>query len=365
MVPRAVHGLRVGILDDVSADKLPRGRTRHASARANRGRVLALLADVFDRAAGLMEQRFLRNAFLPVLLFLPAVTAPAFMSGAFTSIPTEWERQSATLKVLELLGYFTAVWFFAAILASQWRNVIQLFEGYPFRRWRRPRDWHAARLAQLDGSPEGWANRFYCYPTNDRDLLPTRLGNIMRAAERFPLDRYNAEGILVWTRLFPVIPPAFSGNVQDARARLEFLLVIALWFIGFGCLSAALLLLVGRPGLLATACFAVGTLGAYGAYRSALTAAIEYGERLRTGFELYRLDLLAQLKFKQPTNLLEEKQLWGDFFHFLAQGTAPPDGWTYADPPQSSTHVRLTLEPSAAVPSPDVTDPAPSVHSSS
>lgn len=301
---------------------------------------------LFDRAASVLERRFLKNAFLPVFLFFPAAILPAAVQdGRLEDTIQAWNNQPIASKLLQVVAYFAAVWFIAAIVASQWRNIIRLYEGYPFSEFtpldQLGKNWHRNRLLNLTYSeqPAPWYSVYYDYPAIS-DVLPTRLGNILRAAETYAYRRYEADTILLWPRLYHVMPREFVDDVEDARATLEFLLVISLWCTTFGLANVVIAALVGSSMPVAFVCLGFGLAGAYAAYLSALPAAAEYGEQLRSGFELYRFELLQRLKAPTPINLEEEHAVWRGITNFV--GLNAETLWNYEDPgaPQLSVTIK-------------------------
>jgi hypothetical protein len=205
------------------------------------------------------------------------------------------------------------IWFGAAVVASQWRNIIRFFEGYPLMRVPRIgkacADWYWRRAGELDAAGE-LAALYYYYPGTKEDCLPTRLGNVLRAAERYPYYRYGADTIVVWPRLYHLLDRQVVDDVEDSRATLEFLLVVSLWFALAGAGGGCVLLATGSSAAWAVVWFLGSVLAAYLMYVSAIRAAVEYGEQLRACIELYRLRLFEQLRIAEPMNLKLEKQAW-------------------------------------------------------
>lgn len=303
-----------------------------------------------DTAIALFQRRFLTNAFLPVLLFLPAVLMPILLQdGRLQVWGNDWAAQITVLKVLEVVIYLAGVWFVAAILESQLRNVTQLFEGYRFQRLgsltRAATWWHRRRRENLDRAPDP-SGRHYAYALDpNTELLPTRLGNILRAAEHYAIDRYNADLFLLWPRLYRAFPADFARNLEDTRARMEFLLVVSLWSAAFGTSTLAMLVASDSPAWLTAACFLAGMTLSYLTYETSLSAAEEYGDRLRAGFDLYRFDLLRQLRVKEPTSLAEERNLWGALQGVIILGLPPTREaeWMYQSAPVAQSEVRVKL----------------------
>jgi hypothetical protein len=138
------------------------------------------------------------------------------------------------------------------------------------------------------------------YPLNSSLILPTRLGNILRSFEHHPRHLYNIAPISGWARLVAVIPDNFRGLIEEQEANVTFLLNVILVILILGCEFFALR--SAAPTTLAP--LALLTLPtAYIVYRAACSAAIGWGEFVRSAFDLYRLDLLKQLGVHVPPAL--------------------------------------------------------------
>ncbi|WUI03932.1 hypothetical protein OHR68_19745 [Spirillospora sp. NBC_00431] len=294
-----------------------------------------MISEIFDRLSTVLERRFLKNAFLPVLVFPLAVAAPVLLQNERADVSVRvWESLPTGAKLFALFAYFSACWFAAAIVASQWRNIIRLYEGYPLESWPLLRDvgkrWHATQRHGMVFPPPDDRTlylRYSTYPEFPMGVLPTRLGNVMRAAETHALRRYEAETILLWPRLTHVLPRETINDIAEARATLEFLLVLSLWCVGFGLTNVLTAVFFHGAPSIAALLFAFGVLGAYCSYASAIPIAAEYAEHVRCTFELYRLDLLDRLRIPAPKDLQEEREIWWKLCAFI-RGGAEVD-WLY------------------------------------
>jgi hypothetical protein len=308
-----------------------------------------------EAAIGLFERRFVTNALLPVLLLPPAVAAPVLLQhNRIDVIAAAWDGQGAALKILEITGYLALVWFLAALVASQWRNLTRLFEGYPFERvgplYRAAVEWHHERRRALAGDP---VRRHLRYPRAHDRILPTGLGNILRAAEDYADDRYDAPFLTLWSRLYLVLPLEVQANIEWARGRMEFLLVVSAWGVAFAWLTLVLAYAFASAEVVVVICFLGGMTLAVAAYHSALFAAVEYGNRLRAAFELHRLKLLERMGLRSPKTLEEERDLWRAVNVFVVEErdeyrTPPLDWqrqWMYREPPPPELVLHLVLDP--------------------
>lgn len=260
------------------------------------------LSDLFSR-------RFFLNALLPTLFFTSIATAVVTSTVWSTSeLSAWWNRIDLLTRVIVILCYLAAVYFFATAVASQWRGIVRLFEGYPLRRLagrfgKTPVGvrWHQEQLDRLGQMPPPQNMRlsaavqaYYRYPRADhRDkLLPTRLGNILLSGERYPLDKYGIDTIVFWPRLHPLLPESFQREHEGFEINYEFPLVVSFEAMITGILCATTVFWThGSPVLFAATLFG-GMLIAYCAYCFALSSAEEVAEQYRVAFDLYRDRLL-------------------------------------------------------------------------
>jgi len=157
-----------------------------------------------------------------------------------------------------------------------------------------------------------YMRRYYLYPPSERDVRPTRLGNVLGAAELYPGDprRYGADASFFWPRLYPLLPDVMRAALADARSAMESLLLFSAFAVAF----AATALVSGIAGVISPAAAVIG--GASGlvvsplAYRLAVRAGLDFGELIRASFDVYRRDLLRAMGYPPPGTLDEERDVW-------------------------------------------------------
>lgn len=219
------------------------------------------------------------------------------------------------LQITLLVGALLLVAASAAAVAPFTLAALRLLEGYwPRRMQRLPTAWQNRRAARDErrwqdlalkaaegGGPgaltpaerDDYAaldRRLRRFPADPAQRLPTRLGNILRAAELRPLERYGLETVICWPRLWLLLPDAARSELAAARARLD--ATARLWIWG--------MLFIGWT-VWAWQALPVGLLVAFFAYRSALSAAEVYGDLLEAAFDLYRTQLYEALGFSPPS----------------------------------------------------------------
>lgn len=262
-----------------------------------------MISDALQQLARLFPRQFFFNALLPTFAFTTFVVST--VAASWWSIEAAyawWEKLDLLTRALLLLAYFALVYFLAAAVASQWRNIVRLFEGYPLKKisgrlnmeWL-GQQWHQWRMDQLTSEEEGDLAQAYDHypPEKCRDeVLPTRLGNILLAGECYAYDRYGIDTIYFWTRLYPLLPEAFQRDYEAFIIQYQFPLVVAFEATVATIICAAVLLITHSPAVVFVAILLGGTVIAYGAYILSLSSAMEIAEQQRTAFDLYRDRLL-------------------------------------------------------------------------
>jgi hypothetical protein len=161
------------------------------------------------------------------------------------------------------------------------------------------------KLTQL----EDWA---HWHPVNSDDLLPTSLGNILRARERSPQRKYGLDALVCWPRLWSLLPEHVRTDLANARSSLDRLAELWLW----GLLFLLWVFLTPWAAL-------IGLLWMFITYRMASQAAMAYGDLLESVFDLYRFSLYDAMGWPRPKNTKEEKDLGAQLTEYLWRGTLP------------------------------------------
>jgi len=229
-------------------------------------------------------------------------------------------------------------WFGGILLLVCNLGILQFFEGYgrlnPMRACRRLQVRRFKKLqremdeldAELDCCTEGGQefpstsrlrrNRLIRYaaerfPDQESSVLPTSIGNAMRAFEVYPRVMYGLEGIQGWTRLIAVIPKEYSKLLDEAKTQVDL------------CANACLIgVLLGLEYVFLTVYyrrfievwFPVIALGlAVLAFELCRDATIQWGELVKSSFDVFRGDLQRKLGFSAPVTKSEERELWTAF----------------------------------------------------
>jgi hypothetical protein len=143
-------------------------------------------------------------------------------------------------------------------------------------------------------------------------LLPTRLGNILRAAEDHCAAKYGLDAIICWPRLWLLLPEATKTELSQARQQLNG--TVRIWVWGMLFLIWAPLFQVWWP-------LPLGLGTAWLAHRWLIQAARVYGDLIEAAFDLYRLQLYQAVRWPLPSTPAEERVLGQALTDYLWHGS--------------------------------------------
>jgi hypothetical protein len=270
------------------------------------------MAGLFETATSLMDRRQLTSIWLPLIAFVAGICAVLVSAAGWTKSKDWWAELGGAGQTALVITVLLATVVASQVLSTMRMSLIQIYEGY----WPRVVgvDWLKDQLTkrhmrhQQNRRPER-PDLFLTYPRSEADVLPTRLGNILRAAEEHA-QRYGIrDPVAAWTRLYVVLPDSFVQSFAAAAANLETAVTIsslgAVFAVAGGVLGATLL-----PWYGAAACVWAGALVAVLGYRAAVRAAFPYAQLVRTAFDVHRFALLEAMRLRLPPRFDIEQQQW-------------------------------------------------------
>jgi hypothetical protein len=178
------------------------------------------------------------------------------------------------------------------------------------------------------------------YPVNQDDFLPTRLGNILRAAEEYSHINYGLEITVVWERLFLILPQECQKKIEYARQTLNERIRLITWgrlfLVWF--LLPVITQIIPNPEkksisiiadiiiiAVAVAIILISLIVCRVAYEGSLTAARFYGNLIRSAFDLYRFKLYDDLHWPRPTSPETEDEHGRELTTYLFRHFASPN----------------------------------------
>jgi hypothetical protein len=159
------------------------------------------------------------------------------------------------------------------------------------------------------------------YPPDENDLMPTALGNRLRAAEDAPRHCYGLDAVIVWPHLWSLLSKEVQGTLSEARSALN----TTVRLMGWGILM--LIWLIWAWWAFIPALLLIGA-----AWLRALNAAEVYGDLLRATFDLHRFELYKSLHWPLPTDTHREREQGERLTAYLFRGmTKKPVPYTHTE----------------------------------
>jgi multisubunit Na+/H+ antiporter MnhG subunit len=136
-------------------------------------------------------------------------------------------------------------------------------------------------------------------------LLPTSLGNALRAMEERAGSPYGLDALSAWPRLYEALPETTVKRAADMRNALDTAARLCLSLLLAAGVSAGLLAMHGWWLLAPAAMLALAVV----AYRAAVAAARNYGNTVCAIFDVHRLKLLQLMRIEMPPSLNAEFEI--------------------------------------------------------
>ncbi len=158
------------------------------------------------------------------------------------------------------------------------------------------------------------------YPPLEPDLMPTRLGNALRSAERTSGERYGWSTVHAWPRLYSRLPEALAIPYRSAVDAVDAAAAFCLTFLAVALIGAAAF--YNDPKMLWFPVIAV--VLAFFSYRGAVIAVMLQRSIQHAAFDLHRFDLIEALHLPLPDDPDEESVLASELSRFFAVAAPLP-----------------------------------------
>jgi hypothetical protein len=271
---------------------------------------------------------------------LPSIIAVGFFSAAlFPAVQDEkpWSGIRAMSATERGVVFAFATVILSFLLASTSRPLLRLLEGYTV--WPSLQEkWTNAQRKRWNDLSEQISNattqkalslreQLNQYPRGSEFILPTRLGNALRAGETYGWIQYGLSTVDLWTRLVAVANKPIVDQLSQSRAVLDvFVALIALSVV----LIAATLLIVGWSGQWLYLLWVVPLGGLMPLwYERAVASVAWYSQGMHALADLSRGKLAAALGVRLPGSIAEERTLWNALSDYAAWGPewGESDAW--------------------------------------
>ncbi|MFD9328808.1 hypothetical protein [Streptomyces sp. NPDC060065] len=284
-------------------------------------------------------RRVLAVHFAPCALFVAGVLA-LVRAGSFSG-RSDWravwpERPAAVLGVLATVSVCASL--LGLLLQPFQVRAVRVLEGY-WDRWPataglagvfvevQRRRWEALR-ERAEGATRTEAaqhvkadarRRLALHPPEEV-LLPTALGNALRAGELSAGERYGLTTLSSWPRVYMQVSDRMADVLRSARDALDAAVNLCWSFLALTVTSVAALHQEPSQWWLCGS----GLLSAGVAYKGAVIAAQTYAGLMHVVYDLHRFDLLEAMHYRLPPDREAEEEMFVQVSDLL-NGQRPPD----------------------------------------
>jgi hypothetical protein len=150
------------------------------------------------------------------------------------------------------------------------------------------------------------------FPDKEEFLLPTPFGNVLRSFEVYPRVMYGLESIDGWGRLLAVIPKDYIELIDAAKSQVDFWINMAVVFILLQIEYVGLVFIIGDHHLNLWIVLLFIVLGTIPPLR-ATSAAREWGDFVKSAFDMFASAMRESLGFNSPKDRDEEAGQWKSF----------------------------------------------------
>lgn len=201
-------------------------------------------------------QQWVTRVFSPAFVFwFGGVLAWGWKFGwkNYESILTQ---TAEALPLAQIIAGLLLVAVSAIVIQRIELNVLRFLEGYWFgwmqslKRWLT--NWQARKLEKTKDRLRELSQKGLEYlkpeeldeyvrldwqrkqtPKQKERLMPTQLGNILRAAERRPLEKYGLEAVVCFPRLWLLLSTEVKTELTEARVQLNAMVRVWIWSVLF------------------------------------------------------------------------------------------------------------------------------------
>lgn len=279
-----------------------------------------MLGTFLEKLNVFFDRRFMIAYWSPIFVVLGlTATLVGVLVGPSAALAW-WTKRSGTEQILLGVGSLLVITVLAYVLETLTIPLVRLYEGY----W--PKGWltNWAYTRQISRRAKSTDSASYHNFPFDSDLVkPTRLGNVLVAAEDYPHQLYQLDAVLWWPRLVALLPETLRAQVDTTLTPVLAMLNLSMMLTVLAFGGTIAVLLTNRLWWLLGVVFFGGLLLARVCYLAAASQAVDYGTSVRVAFDLYRHDILKQMHIPLPDNLFEERLLWELLNKWLYSYTPP------------------------------------------
>jgi hypothetical protein len=290
---------------------------------------------MFSDFSKIFSRSFLVGHFLPSIMF---ITANIVMFSTIFTLPP--------LPIFSALAQIESTWAVPTALIIAWilgvtllagnRILLRLLEGYHvlnstplirrqqklFEKINKEIE-HVIEVGKAEKLKLGKASteteekytellrkRLSSFPPKRENILATAFGNTIRSAEMYSLEVYHMDAIPLWPRILAVVPEEFRVVIEDAKSHMDAAVNIFYLSIVIGVESIIVALATHVRNLTWLIIPILAIVFTVLSYQLGISAARQWGENIKSVFDIYRYDLLKKIGIKSASSWDDERKQW-------------------------------------------------------
>lgn len=207
----------------------------------------------------------------------------------------------------------------SVVFAYAARAIYRVLEGISMPAWPRKRllkrqhrrYYRLQALARSVHQPTAQeaTEQLKAFPEDPGMLMPTRLGNALKAMESYGVSRFGLDSQTFWYELQAAAPDAIRTATRETRASVDFFISSIAHLTLLGCACIAALPLVDNP-IVVTLAAAISLSLTPLAYSQASANVLEWHWSIRALVNTSREGLATSLGLALPANSADEWDMW-------------------------------------------------------
>lgn len=294
-----------------------------------------MLTSFWQGIGGKLADRWMAVGTPALIFWLGGLLAFAYNRHGLSALTDRLARWSAPVQVAVLLAALLGVAASGVVVQRLTPPCLRILEGYWWPVLDPVRERLARRRRRKASGDETAAQRLAPYvfgeepataaqllkfarlehrrrlrPEEADRFMPTRIGNILRAAELRPTRKYGLDAIVVWPRLWLTLSDSTRQELIAARSGLDGAVAASIWGVLFCAFSAWTLW-----------CIHVGLGVAVAAVVGWIPARAEvFGDILEAAYDMNRNALYQQLRWPLPKDPYSERAHGERLTRYLLRG---------------------------------------------
>lgn len=295
-----------------------------------------MIGTFLDKLQGLFDARFVVAFWAPIMIGLGSAINLILFQFGYTACIDWWFNLDASRQLWTTVMVLFVATILAFVLQSFSTPLVRTYAGFNWPTWLRHTciSWQNRRYNSLAKRGDSRSRLYENFPEQSKLIQPTAFGNRLQAGEEYALRIYNVDSPVWWPRLTVVFPETFRRQIDGALTPMLALLNICTLLLLVATFGFPLLLWINPNWILVLVLLLGQLIFATMCYLGVLSQERVYSALVRTGFDLYRHEILRQLRISLPDSLAEERKLWPILTSLCLFGDMP---WSDQTESQEST----------------------------